>query len=210
MTHFFWQLLVTAFLVFPPQQEATPVAPSLADAARASRERQKSSKPKHVLTDADVSHNSGSGIAESEVRPQLQKDATVSQVPTAADLTHRIYDFSVALGNSAAIESANYRRSILYGRENTPFPGQKEWEEQLDAAVQHFVDELGPAASGLRAILEENKDALSRGDPAVPQKVRKQWIEALIPFTTWQMRVHQLMLDGEARAKASRPNQQTH
>ena len=197
MSHFFCQLVVAAFLLFSAQQEVTPPVPSVADAARAARESKQSSKPKHVWTDDDISPKAGyaaAGFKESEIRAQLQIDATIPQVPTAMDLTHRIYDFSVASGNSAASESANYRQSILAGHEKTPFAGQKEWEEQMDTAVKHMDDELGPAAARLKAILEENKVGLSRGDPAASQKVREQWIEALVAHTAWQMRVHQLWL----------------
>lgn len=208
MTYFLCQLTVTAFLMFSQQQEAAPPAPTLAEAARAARERPKSSKPKRIVTDDDVSHNgsdagfAAAGISESQVRARLQGDATIPRVPTAADLISRINDFSLANGISAATESANYKQKALSGHQNAPFPGQKEWEEQMDTAVKHFVEEAGNAATRLHAILEENKDAFARGDPATPEKVRRQWIEALVPFTTWQLRLHQLMLDGDARAKA--------
>ena len=216
MTYFLCQLTVTAFLMFSHQQEAAPPAPTLAEAARAARERPKSSKPKHIVTDDDVSHNgsdagsAAAGISESQVRARLQADATIPRVPTAADLINRINDFSLANGISAASESANYKQKVLSGHQNAPFPGQKEWEEQMDAAVKHFVEEAGTAATRLHAILEENKDALAHGDPATPQKVRQEWIEALVPFTTWQLRLHQLMLDGDARAKASSSKPQAH
>ena len=215
MPNFLCLLMVTAFLMFSQQQEATPPAPTLAEAARAARERPKSSKPKHIVTDDDVSHNGSdagfaAGVSESQVRARLQGDATIPRVPTAADLINRINDFSLANGISATTEAANYKQRILSGHQNAPFPGQKEWEEQMDTAVKHFVEEAGTAATRLHAILEENKDALAHGDPATPQKVRQEWIEALVPFTTWQLRLHQLMLDGDARAKASSSKPQAH
>jgi hypothetical protein len=215
MTNFLCLLMVTAFLMFSQQQEATPPAPTLAEAARAARERPKSSKPKHIVTDDDVSHNGSdagfaAGVSESQVRARLQGDATIPRVPTAADLINRINDFSLANGISAASESANYKQKVLSGHQNAPFPGQKEWEEQMDTAVKHFVEEAGTAATRLHAILEENKDALAHGDPATPQKVRQEWIEALVPFTTSQLRLHQLMLEGDARAKASSSKPQAH
>jgi hypothetical protein len=214
MTNSFLYLLVTALLTLPAQQEAAPPTPSVADAAKAARGRQSPSKPKRVLTDDDVAHSSNAdaalaGIGESQARAQLQIDATVPKVPTAADLTHRIYDLSVASGNSPGIEAENYIHGAVYAYKNPDFPGRKEWEEQMVDATKHFVEEAGTAAARLRGILDENKEAYSRHDPVVAQRVRAQWIEALVPFTTWQMRVHQLMLDGEARAKASAAKAQT-
>jgi hypothetical protein len=209
MINSLFYLLVTAYLALPVQQEATPPTPSVADAAKAARERKSSSKLKHVLTDDDVARRGGSPsaatgeITEAQVRAQLEVDPTVPKAPTAADLEHRIYDFSVASGNSPDIEADNLKRGPMYAYRNPDFPGKKEWEEQMDIAARHFVEEAGPAASRLRAILKENEQAFSLHDPAVSQKVRAEWIEALIPYTTWQMRVRQLWLEGEARAKAS-------
>src|ERR1700675_4616367 len=47
-------LVVAAVLTSIAQQEASPPAPSVAEAARAARERQKSTNAKHALTDEDL------------------------------------------------------------------------------------------------------------------------------------------------------------
>jgi hypothetical protein len=59
MINSLFYLLVTAYLALPVQQEATPPTPSVADAAKAARERKSSSKLKHVLTDDDVARSGG-------------------------------------------------------------------------------------------------------------------------------------------------------
>jgi hypothetical protein len=136
-------------------------------------------------------------------RAQLEKDATVPKNPTVADLQHRIYDFSVASGDNVPAMVENMQHAAVYGRENVDFPGKKEWAEQMEVAVTHWLGETGPAADRLKAILQENQDALNRSVPGTSQKVRQQWIDALVSYTVWQMRVHQLTLGGQSRSEAA-------
>jgi hypothetical protein len=69
----------------------------------------------------------------------------------------------------------------LFQYKNVDFPGRKEWEEEMTTAVNHSLAESGLAAPRLQAILDENQEALSRGDPSASQRVRKQMIDALVP-----------------------------
>jgi len=213
MSHLFCQFVVAAFLLFSTQQDATPPVPSVADAARAARENKQSSKPKHVWTDDEISPKAGfaaAGFKESEIRAEMYRMETIPQVPTVTSLEQHIQSFSALSSISAAKMSADYKQGFFAQHEKTPFPGQKEWEDQMETAIEHLIEEAGPAASRLKAILEENRVALSRGDTAASQKVREQWIEALIPHAAWQMRIHQLWLDGEERIKASSSKPQPH
>ena len=199
-------LVVAAVLASIAQQEASP--PSVAEAARAARERQKSTNAEHVLTDEDVGGSretggSGSPASEAEARSQLERDPSVPAKPTVADLKQRIHDFSAASGRDQPTQ--DFRHGGLYELfqyKNVDFPGRKEWEEEMTKAVNHSLAESGLAASRLQAILDENQEALSRGDPSASQRVRKQMIDALVPNVRWKMRLSQLWQEGQERAKA--------
>jgi len=201
-------LVVAAVLTSIAQQEASPPAPSVAEAARAARERQKSTNAKHVLTDEDVGGSretggSGSPASEAEARSQLERDPSVPAKPTVADLKQRIHDFSAA--SSRDQPTQDFRHGGLYELfqyKNVDFPGRKEWEEEMTTAVNHSLAESGLAAPRLQAILDENQEALSRGDPSASQRVRKQMIDALVPNVRWKMRLSQLWQEGQERAKA--------
>jgi hypothetical protein len=201
-------LVVAAVLMSIAQQEASPPAPSVAEAARAARERQKSTNAKHVLTDEDLGGSretggSGSLASEAEARAQLERDPTVPAKPTVADLKQRIHDFSAASGGDQRTQ--DFRHGGLYESfeyKNVDFPGKKEWEEEMATALNHSLAESGLAAARLQAILDENQEVLSRGDPSASQRVRKQMIDALVPNIRWQMRFQQLWQEGQARAKA--------
>jgi len=190
------------------QQEASPPAPSVAEAARAARERQKSTNAKHVLTDEDLggtreTGGSGSPASEAEARSQLERDPTVPAKPTVADLKQRIHDFSVA--SSRDQPTRDFRHGGLYESfeyKNVDFPGKKEWEEEMETALTHLHAESGLAAPRLQAILDQNQEALSRGDPSASQRVRGQMIDALVPNIRWQIRFSQLWQEGQERAKA--------
>jgi hypothetical protein len=201
-------LVVAAVLTSIAQQEASPPAPSVAEAARAARERQKPTNAKHVLTDEDLGGSretggSGSLASEAEARSQLEKDPSVPAKPTVADLKQRIHDFSAASGGGQPTQ--DFRHGGLYQAfeyKNVDFPGKKEWEEEMTTALTNLQAESGLAAPRLQAILDENQEALSRGDPSASQRVRKQMIDALVPNVRWQMRFQQLWQEGQARGKA--------
>jgi len=201
-------LVVAAVLMSIAQQEASPPAPSVAEVARAARERQKSTNAKHVLTDEDLggtreTGDSGSPGSEAEARSQLERDPTVPAKPTVADLKQRIHDFSVA--SSRDQPTRDFRHGGLYESfeyKNVDFPGKKEWEEEMETALTHLHEESGLAAPRLQAILDQNQEALSRSDPSASQRVRRQMIDALVPNIRWQIRFSQLWQEGQERAKA--------
>lgn len=202
--HFFCKLVIAVTLLFPLQQDVTPPAPSVADAARAAREHKESSKPKHVWTDDDISPKAGyaaAGIKESELRAQLDRYETVPRVPTVENLTLAIRSLTFLAKKD--VGSDRYRQALLDGPDRTVFPDKKEWEQQMNTAVDHLMEEAGTAATRLQAILDENKNALSGGDPAAAQRVREDWVETLVPEAAWQMRIHHLMLDAEERVRAN-------
>jgi hypothetical protein len=64
------------FLALAGQQDTNPPEQSVAEAARAARERQKSSIPKHTLTDDDLASRrvdtDSSAGTEAQVRAQLE------------------------------------------------------------------------------------------------------------------------------------------
>jgi hypothetical protein len=197
-SHFF----VVVLLMMPGQQESGQLAPSVEDAARAARERQKSSHAKHVVSDDDLTSGRGradSAGNEAQVRSDMEKFYPAN--PTAADLKSQMDQLRIDAKYSIPEFLAKSKDVALHGYENVDFPGKKEWEEQLAIAVNHFVNDAAEAASRIEFILDQNQDVLSRRDAADALNVRAQWINAMVPHASWQARMQQLIDDGQVRAK---------
>lgn len=206
MTEFSFNFLVVVLLLISAKQVFTQSAPSVADAARASREHQKSAKPKHVLTNDDFGQSDGTEDSEdvatsaAQLRIQMEKSYPVN--PTAADLKSEMDRLGIYAKIPEGELLGKFKREALYGYEDVNFPGKEEWEQQLTTAVAHFIAEGTAAASRIGAILEQSQGMLSNRDPAVVQKVRTQWIDAVVPHAVWQARMQHLIEDGKTRIKA--------
>jgi hypothetical protein len=201
---FFFSLVLSAVFAFPSQQEPTQATPTVADAARAARERQKSSSAKRVVTDDDVLHSGGfdnSQISEDRVRAELEKGMPAN--PTLPMLQLAISQIGDVVKNPADQIAARYKSIPLGSNPNISFPGKKEWDAEMDDAVFRMVEEAGKTTVQLQALLTKSKEAFSGQDPEALRKLRTQWIEAEVPYVTWQKRAFQLSLEGEARAKAA-------
>ena len=195
-----------ALLSLAAQQDATPPAQSLADAARAARERQKSSTAKRVVTDDDIvparstANSTPASVDEAQIRSEMEK--SYPQAPTAADLKNQI-DLITGYSKYAPADLiAKFKQAAIYGYESVDFPGRQEWEDELESATTHFLNEAANAAPRLQSILDQNRDALARGDAETAQEVRTQWIDTLVPYASWQVRTQQLVVEGPSRAKA--------
>lgn len=196
--------LVAVCLAQPAPQDASAPAQSVVDAARAARERQKSSPPKHQLTDDDLAArrvSAESALAGTETQAREQIEDSVPANPTAADLQNQIDQINSDAKISAVALIGRNKQTALYGNENSDFPGRQEWEEQLESATTRFCENAVSAASQLQTILEQNQDALGRGDAAAAQRVRKQWMDTIVPYASWQLRTEQLVVDGRSRAE---------
>jgi len=198
--------LLAALLALAAQQDSGPPAQSVADAARAARERQKSSNSRRVLTDDDMasarksSDSGASPTTEAQTRAQLEK--TYPSIPTVEEMRNQIDAIAGYSKDPAADLIVKFKQAAIYGYETVDFPGRQEWEDQLESATTHFSEEAVNATQRLQALVEQNRDALSRQGPEVGQKVRAQWIEFLVPYTSWQIRTQQLIVEGQSRAKA--------
>src|ERR1700685_4177391 len=92
MADFFLSIIMAATLLATgaQAQESTPPTgtPSVADAARAQREREKSVTPKHVITNADIAAKDGAanstdtGASEQDVRAEAEKNYPLSYFTT--------------------------------------------------------------------------------------------------------------------------------
>jgi len=195
---------LAVLLALAGRQETSPPAQSVAEAARAARERQKSSAPKHTLTDDDLasrrSNSDSSAGTEAQARAQLE--SSYSPNPTPADLKSQIDQMTADSKVPAVQLIARYKQTALYGYETVDFPGRQEWEDQLENASEHFIEEAATAAGGLQALLAQNGDALGRSDGETIRRVRAQWIDTVVPYASWQLRAQQLIVDGRSRAKA--------
>ncbi|MGA2419752.1 MAG: hypothetical protein ABSG69_06670 [Candidatus Acidiferrum sp.] len=209
MPDFFLFMMMTGmFLAAAQPQETTPTAttPSVADAARASRERQKSITPKRTMTDDDIAAKSGAGdlpkmgASQRQVRAEMEKHYSPNL--TKADLTRQIAQIKSIFARGDADMLVAFKRSALAGYEGVEFPGKKHWEEEISVAVTRMVGESDKAAIRLQAIVDDNQDVLAGSDPAASARLREVWIDALLPYATWQQRMRDLVADGTARAKA--------
>ncbi|MGH9687851.1 MAG: hypothetical protein ACRD5K_12250 [Candidatus Acidiferrales bacterium] len=211
MAKFLLCIMMSAALLAPlarAQDSTAPAAtPSVADAARAERERQKSQTPERVITNDDIAPKIGpadgadAGPSKQEVRAELEKRYPPSFF-TMANLMQQITKLQGVAARGDAGMLTVFKRSALVGYETVEFPGKKEWEERVSIATSHMVEEAGKGATRLEAIVDDNKNAIAGRDPAALARVRETWIDALLPYATWQQRTRDLADDGKARAKA--------
>jgi hypothetical protein len=189
-------------------QESTPSegTTSVADAARAKRERQKSTTPKHVITDDDVASKIGPadaadlGASEQEVRAEMEKN--YSQPLTKADMMRQITEMQGVAARGDAGMLTSFKQSALAGYEAVEFPGKKEWEHSLSVVATRMVEEANKGVTRLQAIVDGNQNAIAGRDPTALARTREAWINALLPYATWQHRARNLEEDGKARATA--------
>lgn len=202
-------ILTAIFLATGAQeQESTPSGgtPSVTDAARAERERQKSITPKHVITDDDIAPKIGPadaadlGASEQEVRAEMEKN--YSPPLTKADMMRQITQMQAVAASGDAGMLTSFKRSALAGYEGVEFPGKKEWEQSLSVVISRMVEEAGKGVTRLQAIVDQNQNVLAGHDHAASAQMRETWIAAVLPYATWQQRARNLDEDGKARAKA--------
>jgi len=206
---FFCVMMTGMFLAAGARaQETAPAAtpPSVADAARAARERRESMAPKRTMTDDDIAAKRGAadsastGASEQQVRAELEERYPPSL--TKADLTQQIAQMKSTAARGDADILVSIKRSALAGYENVEFPGKQHWEEDASAAASRMVQEAAQGVTRLQAIVDDNQTAFTGRDPAASASLREMWIAALLPFATAQQRVRDLAADGTARAKA--------
>ncbi len=202
-------ILTAIFLATGAQaQESTPSGgtPSVADAARAKRERQKSTTPKHVITDDDIASKIGPadaadlGASEQEVRAEMEKN--YSQPLTKADMMRQITQMQAVAASGDAGMLTSFKQSALAGYEGVEFPGKTQWEQSLSVVARRMVKEAEKGVTRLQAVVDANQNAIAGGDSTALARMRETWINALLPYATWQQRARNLVEDGQARAKA--------
>jgi hypothetical protein len=189
-------------------QETAPAAtpPSIADAARAARERRESMTPKRIMTDDDIAAKRGAGdsanvgASEQQVRADMEKHYPPSL--TKADLTQQIAQIKSIAARGDADMLVGVKRSALAGYESVEFPGKKRWEQDVSVAVTRMVEEANKGTTRLQAIVDGNQNVLAGRDLAASARLREMWIDELLPYATWQQRMRDLAEDGKARAKA--------
>jgi len=218
MNQFFLQTGLAALLVFGAEQEATepPAATtSLTEAARAARERQKTANSKHVLTNDEVSTSGGTSAASpgqvSEAQSRAVLESLVPTLPTAQSFENLIKTLSFYAQESPAKLTAGLKAAALSGYEKVNFPGQKEWEQEMEAAANNLHEESTRALPQLRAFLDANREALSssasaRRDVARLQELRNQGIDMVAPCGPWLVRLQQLLQEGGTQSKAHLEN----
>lgn len=210
MANFFLCITMTGmFLAAGAQaQETTPPAttPSVADAARAARERQTSMTPKRTVTDDDIAAQrraadlANRGASEQDVRVVMENG--YPPILAKADLTRQITQIKSIAARGDADLLLGFKRSALASYEGVEFPGKKQWEEDLAVGVTRMVEEANTVATRLQAIVDDDPSVLAGRDLAAAARLRERWIDALLPYATWQQRMRDLVADGTARAKA--------
>ena len=186
MVDFFLYIIMTGmFLAAAGAQETTPAAttPSVADAARAARERRESMTPVRIMTDDDIAAKRGAGdlanrsASEQEVRAEMEKHYPSSL--TKADLTQQIGQIKSIAARGDADMLVAVKNSALAGYENVDFPGKKHWEEDVSVAATRMVEEADKGAARLQAIVDDNQNVLAGRDLAASAHLREMWIDAL-------------------------------
>jgi len=210
MANCFLRIIMTGmFLAAGAQaQESTPPAgtPSVADAARAAREGQKTMPPKYVITNDDIEAKreaaglADTGASEQEVRAEMEKNYPPSLAK--ADLVMEITRMQYVAARGNADMLVRVKESALAGYESVEFPGKKHWEEDVSVSATRMVEEANKGATRLQAIIDDNQNILAGHDPAASARLREMWIDALLPYATWQQRMRDQAHDGHARANA--------
>jgi hypothetical protein len=191
-------LAVALLLLATRAQEPDQASPSVADAARAARERRNSGGAKNILTNDDVGRAGGSAddaavpALEPGIRAQIERSYPVS--PTSSDLERQMTQLMIySKAEPPERMFAKFEDSAIHKLEQVDFPGKRDWEAQLNDAVQRWMQESGQASKRIEEILNENREVLASRDPAGIRKVRAQWLDAVVPSAAWQSRVQQLV-----------------
>jgi hypothetical protein len=194
---------------------------SLAEAARAARERQKSSGAKKILTNEDLKTAASSADdveagTEADARRLLQRQ--FSKLSYGDINSYLTYGLEQRLKIAQKGPHASYTMWVvpvlveqLAGDDlgivtnDVQFPGRAAWQEQLDSVGLKLRDELETAVPQCRAILDKNKPLLAATAPTRDvleqyEAVRKQFIDILLPAERWAIRAALLIRDGETRA----------
>jgi hypothetical protein len=202
-------LALALLLTASTPQEPDPPAPqpSLADAARAARERRSLAANKNILTNDDVAHTRGTAddavVAALEAGLRTQIDASYPPNPTSADLERQRTQLTIYAKAEPPEEMfAKFEESAVHNMADVDFPGKKEWEAELNNAVMHWIQQCGEAAQRIEGILSEDREALANRDAAGVRKARAQWIDAVVLPAAWQARIEQLVDDGKSRVFA--------
>jgi hypothetical protein len=193
-----------AAVVRAQENESTP--PTVVDAARAARERQKSIKPKAAMTeDGSGSYTAATkpedfGALEAKLRKEME--SSYPPKPTATLLAGNIREMKQMANYPGNGLLARFKYVALVTYETVEFPGKKEWEQDIAAAVENLIVASAKGAVNLQAILDENRDALANGDASTLARIREMWIDARVPSESWLKRVWTVTENGQTRAKA--------
>jgi hypothetical protein len=187
-------------------QENQSTPQTVAEAARAARERQNSMQPKAVITgdgtalDAAARNSQDIGALETEVRKEMQ--SSYPQKPTATLFQSNIQEMTQMANYPGNGLRARFKYIALVTHETVEFPGKQEWERDIAAAVGNLIVASAQGAVSLQKILDQNRDAMATGDASTVARIRELWIEARVPSESWLKRVWALTGDGQARAIA--------
>ena len=208
MRQFPFPFLVALLLLPFAQQDTSQPAASVADAARASRQRKNLSGATHVLTDEDLAKGldpnlAAASVDAAEVRSQMERNYPN---PTVAELKFEMESLAMYPKYPEGELLRKFKREALWRLEDENFAGKQEWEDELAEVVAHLIVENGRAGSRIETILQQSQGVLTNGDPAELRKVREQWIDAVFPSAVWSTRLAQLVEDGKKRVRAHLDN----
>ena len=182
---------------------------SVAEAAKSARNRQQSTIPARVLDNEEPnSRTCDNSYTDQQLREQLE---IVYRPPMNKELAAFFQADSDATAprccNSDPDSFLANNKATNLGDLDVPFPGRREWEDQLRNALDNLLDERKKRPEAIRAIEDANRSLIdsassSPDDLNRREEVRQQLITAMIPDRRWMMRYSQLQTAGRERAEA--------
>jgi hypothetical protein len=181
--------------------------PSVADAAKSARQKQKSTVPARVLNTEDVTP----ALARCPPSPrdqQLRADLEIAyHAPLTAPMARAFQTDADAMAGFSQVNYDAEERNALRDYMDVPFPGRSEWEDRLRHALDSLIEERKELAETIRSIEDENRALIAGGNNSPEsvtrlEAVRQKLIDAVMPERRCEVVLGQVKRDGMARAKA--------
>ncbi len=214
MTILFLPAALAAWMAFCPQEAGAQdrnELPSVAEAARAARERQRPAGTSRVLTNEDLQsrgnemESSASPASEMEARAALERELPeVLSLDTLKDYRDSFAAYTFYPASTMAVTE---RVSALRGYEGVRFAGRAEWERKMEMVAERLHEESTKAKERVQAILEANEAVLAKDSKTAEElrklhALRRQVIDELLPAERWALPLQRLEKEGRAKARA--------
>jgi hypothetical protein len=165
------------------QDSSTSSSPSLGDIARQAQKDRAGKPTAKVITNDDVSSNSGSISAPLAAGTSRAGSASGANSGSAQTPEAGIAKLEEAVDHLGALDRATLAAEVLQGNK-ADFPGRAQWEEKMFTAKQTFVGQLRgliDQATQIEAAAQALKNVQDPNDPRV--KALKERLKELMQTT---------------------------